>query len=87
MKKIEFSEEDKKKIVDMYKNGISAVKIAKQYGCSKNPITRILNESGIELDTVLRKVPKTDYEKVMAIIMNDFKQGYVKGVTFDRYEE
>ena len=27
MKKIEFSEEDKKKIVDMYKNGISAVKI------------------------------------------------------------
>ena len=28
-----------------------------------------------------------DYDKVMTIIMNDFKQGYVKGVTFDRYEK
>ena len=35
----------------------------------------------------LSKGAETDYEKVMAIIMNDFKQGYVKGVTFDRYEE
>ena len=30
---------------------------------------------------------ETDYDKVMTIIMNDFKQGYVKGVTFDRYEK
>lgn len=80
MKKIEFSEEDKKKFVDMYKNGISAVKIAKQYGCSKNPITRILNESGIELDTVLRKVPKTDYEKVIELYNSGYTQSDIANI-------
>ena len=35
----------------------------------------------------LSRGAETDYDKVMTIIMNDFKQGYVKGVTFDRYEK
>ena len=28
-----------------------------------------------------------DYDKVINIIINDFKQGFIKGVTFDRYEK
>jgi len=28
-----------------------------------------------------------DYDKVINIIINDFKQGFIKGVTFDRYED
>ena len=35
----------------------------------------------------LTKGAEVDYDKVMNIVMNDFKQGYVKGVTFDRYEK
>ena len=35
----------------------------------------------------LSRGAETDYDNVMTIIMNDFKQGYVKGVTFDRYEK
>ena len=35
----------------------------------------------------LSRGAETDYDKVMTIIMNDFKQGYVKEVTFDRYEK
>lgn len=65
MKKIEFSKEDCEKIVDMYKSGISAVKIGKEFGCSKNPIKRVLNEHGIELDNVLRKIPKSEYQNVI----------------------
>lgn len=67
MKKIEFSEEDCGKIVDMYKSGISAVSIGKLYGCSKNPITKVLHNYGIELDTVLRKVPREEYQNIVEL--------------------
>lgn len=62
---LNFSEEDCRKIVQLYREGISAVKIGKMFGCSKNPITKILHENGIELDTVLRAIPKDDYYKVI----------------------
>lgn len=35
----------------------------------------------------LVKGGEIDYDKVINIVMNDFKQGYIKGVTFDRYEK
>ena len=28
-----------------------------------------------------------DYDKVMSLIMSDIKNGYIKGITFDRYDE
>lgn len=65
MKKIEFSDDERKAIVDMYKNGMSAVKIGEVYGCSRKPIKRILHECGIELDNVLRKIPKDEYQNVI----------------------
>lgn len=64
-KKIEFSNEDCMKIVDMYKSGISAVSIGEYYGCSRRPIKRILNEYGIKLDNVLRKISEVDYQDVI----------------------
>lgn len=30
---------------------------------------------------------EVDYDKVINVIMNDIKLGYVKGITFDRYDE
>ena len=64
-KKIEFSNEDCMKIVDMYKSGISAVSIGEYYRCSRRPIKRILNEYGIKLDNVLRKISEVDYQDVI----------------------
>ncbi len=33
----------------------------------------------------LIKGGEVDYDKVMSLIMNDIKNGYIKGITFDRY--
>jgi Mor family transcriptional regulator len=65
MKKKEFSAEDCKIIIDMYKNGVSAPMIARQYQCSNRPIYRILHEHNIDVDTNLRKVPKEDHPKIV----------------------
>ena len=65
MKRIEFSNEDKKMIVDMYKSGLSVVKIGEKYDCSRTPIKKVLHECGIELDNVLRKIPKDEYQNVI----------------------
>ncbi len=35
----------------------------------------------------LIKGGEIDYDKVMNLIMNDIKSGYIKGITFDRYHE
>lgn len=35
----------------------------------------------------LMKGGEIDYEKVMYLIMADVKNGYIKGITFDRYDE
>lgn len=64
-KKIEFSNEDCMKIVDMYKSGVSAVSIGECYGCSRRPIKRILNEYGIKLDNVLKKISEVDYQDII----------------------
>jgi intein-encoded DNA endonuclease-like protein len=65
MKKVEFSDIEKQTIVDMYKSGMSAVKIGQIYECSRKPIVRVLHEYGIELDNVLRKIPKTEYQNII----------------------
>lgn len=65
MKKIEFSNEERQIIVDMYKSGMSVVKIGRIYGCSRNPVKKVLNECGIKLDNVLRKIPKEEYQNVI----------------------
>ena len=35
----------------------------------------------------LIKGGEIDYDKVMGLIMSDVKNGYIKGITFDRYNE
>lgn len=74
MKKIEFSDCTKQTIVDMYKNGMSAVKIGQIYGCSRNPIKKVLNEYGIKLDNVLRKIPKEEYQNVIELYNSGMTQ-------------
>ena len=75
-----FSDVDKKKIVDMYKSGISVVKIAEKYGCSRTPITRVLHDFGIELDTPLRKVPKEDHKKIVDMYNSGMSQQEIANV-------
>ena len=74
MRKIEFTEDDYKKIVDMYINGTSCEKIGEIYGCSIRPIVRVLHECNIKLDTVLRKIPKMDYDKIIDMYNNGMTQ-------------
>ena len=35
----------------------------------------------------LSKGGLVDYDKVMSLVMNDVKNGYIKGITFDRFDE
>lgn len=63
--KINFSEEDCKKIIEMYKNGISVVKIGDIFGCSRTPIKKVLCQHGVEIDNVLRKIPKDHYQNII----------------------
>ena len=77
---LNFSEEDCRKIVQLYREGISAVKIGKMFGCSKNPITKILHENGIELDTVLRAIPKDDYYKVIDMYNSGLTQREIANI-------
>lgn len=79
-KKIEFTQDDCKKIIDMYKSGVSSEKIAGKYNCSRKPIDRVLRESGIELDTCLRKVPKEDHQKVVDMYNSGMSQKEIANV-------
>jgi DNA invertase Pin-like site-specific DNA recombinase len=63
--KINFSEDDCKKIVDMYKSGMSIVKIGNTFGCSRTPIKKVLHQYGITIDNVLRKISKDDYKRIV----------------------
>lgn len=49
MKKKIFSEEDELKIINNYNNGISSLKLAKQYNCNLTTILRLLKEKGISI--------------------------------------
>ena len=80
MKKIEFSNEDCVKIIDMYKNNISVTDICKNYNCSRKPITKLLHSYGITLDTTLRKVPKCDYENVVDLYNNGKTQAEIADI-------
>ena len=62
---LNFSSEDCRKIIDLYQQGISSVKIGGLFGCSRNPIVKVLRSNGIEIDTHLRKIPKSDYQKII----------------------
>lgn len=47
-KEIIFSEEQKEKIIKMYNDGISMVKIAEQFNCSNKTIGRLLKKENVE---------------------------------------
>ena len=73
-KYLNFSEDDCQNIIDLYKQGVSSVNIGKIFGCSKNPITRVLHDNGIILDTSLRKINKSDYQKIADMYTNGMTQ-------------
>ena len=49
MRKIEFSQEQLKQIIELYNNNYTLKSIAEQFNVSRTVITRVLKESGIEL--------------------------------------
>lgn len=63
-------------------------KLKERYGiCSLNDdIVTDLEEIGRKRGCLV-KGGEIDYDKVMGLIMSDIKNGYVKGITFDRYEQ
>jgi intein-encoded DNA endonuclease-like protein len=71
---LQFSDEECEEIVSLYRQGVSAVKIGKIFGCSKSPITRVLNNNGIQLNNVLRKIPESEYQNVV----NFYNDGYTQ---------
>lgn len=36
---------------------------------------------------MLNKGGEIDYEKALSVVINDLKDGSIKGITFDRYDE
>ena len=60
---------------------MSAAQIGKIYGCSRQPVTRVLKECGIELDTHLRKIPKSDHKKVIDL----YNSGKTQQEIADKY--
>ena len=55
MKKIEFSQEQKEQIKEMYKNHKTQKEIAESFNVSRNVISRILKEENISLRTTTSK--------------------------------
>lgn len=63
--KFQFSEDDCKKIVDMYKSGMSIVKIGNMLDCSRTPVKRVLQQYGVTIDNVTRKISKDNYQHII----------------------
>ncbi|MCI9084353.1 MAG: ribosome biogenesis GTPase YlqF [Bacilli bacterium] len=59
-----------------------------RYGidCLNDDIICDLEEIGRKRGCLI-KGGEIDYDKVMALIMGDIKNGYIKGITFDRFDE
>lgn len=49
MRRMHFSEEQTKEIIQLYLDGISQYALAKKYGCSRAPINRVLKENDIQI--------------------------------------
>ena len=81
--------------IDLNDNAIGNISInigkrnCKRYGCCKqeNP-----DEKSKYVETIGRKRGclvkggEVDYDKVCNVVINDIKDGTIKGITFDRYE-
>ena len=73
----------KKKLNDYYPNILK-----ERYKIDKvdfDEITNTLDEIGKKRGCLI-KGGEIDYDKVYSIILNDIKNGVIKGITFDRYE-
>lgn len=53
--------------------------------CLKDDIIETLDDIGKKRGCLIRG-GEIDYDKVYSVIINDIKEGYIKGITFDRYE-
>ncbi len=62
----EFSDDEIEQIVSGYKSGNTTIKLAEQFGCSKNTINKLLRQHGVEI--VREKAQaKLDVEKVITM--------------------
>ena len=63
-------------------------KLKERYGIDNldDDILNDLEEIGRKRGCLI-KGGEIDYDKVLSLIMSDIKNGYVKGITFDRYDE
>ena len=64
------------------------LKLKERYGIYSldDDILNDLEEIGRKRGCLI-KGGEVDYDKVLSIIMSDIKNGYIKGITFDRYDE
>ena len=64
------------------------LKLKERYGIDSldDDILNDLEEIGRKRGCLI-KGGEVDYDKVLSIIMSDIKNGYIKGITFDRYDE
>ena len=71
-------------ILDKYYNNI----LKERYGIEKvdnEEIEETLESIGRKRGCLVRG-GIVDYDKVYSVVMNDIKNGIIKGITFDRYE-
>ena len=63
-------------------------KLKERYGIDNldDDILNDLEEIGRKRGCLI-KGGEIDYDKVLSLIMSDIKNGYIKGITFDRYDE
>ena len=64
------------------------LKLKERYGIDSldDDILNDLEEIGRKRGCLI-KGGEVDYDKVLSLIMSDIKNGYIKGITFDRYDE
>ena len=58
-------------IIEEYKSGMSSLKLAKKYGCSKSKILNILEKNGIERRSTKIIIP----DNIKKIIVEEYKKG------------
>ena len=57
-------------IIEEYKSGMSSLKLAKKYGCSKRKILNILKKNGIERRSTKIIIP----DNIKKIIIEEYKK-------------
>jgi transposase-like protein len=76
MPKLDFSEEYRHRMVEMYQNGYDVQSIADEFWTSSNPVTRVLREAGVTLRPRigLPKFTEQDRQKMVTMYQSGLSQ-------------